>query len=67
MSMYLNKKLFYILRSFADLYSGMDYENEAEFRETFHDYLVEHGVNAEDQEQLIEEFIKIMPYKSWEH
>ena len=67
MSMYLNKKLFYKLQEFYNLYGELDYDTEEDFREMFRQFLRENDLRVDDEEQLIEAFIKGMPFKSWEY
>lgn len=67
MSMYLNKKLFYKLQEFYNLYGELDYDTEEDFREMFRQFLRENDLRVDDEEQLIEAFIKSMPFKSWEY
>lgn len=67
MSMYLNKKLFYKLQEFYNLYGELDYDTKEDFREMFRQFLRENDLRVDDEEQLIEAFIKGMPFKSWEY
>lgn len=67
MSMYLNKKLFYKLQEFYNLYGELDYDTEEDFREMFRQFLRENNLHVDDEDQLIEAFIKGMPFKSWEY
>lgn len=67
MSMYLEKKLFYKLQEFYHLYGELDYDTEEEFKDLFRQFLRENDLQVEDEEQLIEAFIKKMPFKSWEY
>lgn len=67
MSMYLQKKLFYKLQEFYNLYGELDYDTEEEFRAMLHQFLVENDLQVDNEEQLIEAFIHHMPFKSWEY
>jgi len=67
MSMYLQKKLFYKLQEFYNLYGELDYDTEDEFRLMLHQFLEENDLHVDDEERLIEAFIKEMPFKSWEY
>ena len=67
MSMYLQKKLFYKLQEFYNLYGELDYDTEDEFRLKLHQFLEENDLHVDDEERLIEAFIKGMPFKSWEY
>ena len=67
MSMYLQKKLFYKLQEFYNMYGELDYDTEEEFKDMFRQFLRENNLRVDDEEQLIEAFIKGMPFKSWEY
>ena len=66
MSMYLQKKLFYKLQEFYNLYGELDYNTEEEFRAMLHQFLVENDLQVDNEEQLIEAYIHHMPFKYWE-
>ena len=61
----LNKQLFYVLQGFIRSYAFMDYDTEEEFRQTLREYLAEKGYSV--GEDLIDEIISRMPFKSWEY
>ncbi len=61
----LDKMVYLFLVDFLRAYGSLDYDNEEEFRKVLKDHIERNGLVIDDK--LINDIIKGMPYKSWEH
>lgn len=64
-NMKLNKVLYMYLVKFLRAYGSLDYDTEEEFRKMLKEYVECNGLVIDDD--LIDNIVNGMPYKSWEH